>query len=250
MSIRYYVLTFQTVGAFCEDHDHAAKSSNHVASAARPIVPLTGDNAVNNAHFINITDTLSMNDTMKTEVRVQVMRDYHRRRKQRGSSSMPKTLNPRVAPSAQSQTQKFRLNREKILRHWVRVKPYVGRKAQKALAKSDAPPSAKSNGVAKTGSASELDVGHQNSQTTLLGENPDKIQSPELQPATDLPKRCEKQSVAAEQQSRVATIPIFQNPAPGVLDPFSAMSLLITPRTQVLLHHYCKSQAVDLSFQI
>jgi hypothetical protein len=37
------------------------------------------------------------------------------------------------------------------------------------------------------------------------------------------------------------------SPASGVLDPFAAMSLLITPRTQLLLHYYCKSLRLNYS---
>jgi hypothetical protein len=33
---------------------------------------------------------------------------------------------------------------------------------------------------------------------------------------------------------------LYHSPGTGALDPFAAMSVLITPRTQLLLHHYCK----------
>lgn len=206
--------------------------------------PFNGANIKTNAHFINITDTLSLDDTSKTEVRVQVMREYHRRRKQ-GKISKTEAIIAQKAPlSAKSQTQKFRLDREKVLRPWVRVKPYVPKKSQTASTKSNVTRPSEPNDGWKHPSQPDLDP--QYSRTTLLEENTESIQSTETITETGLlTSRNEKHTDVVYERmqalkSALETISIYQNPASGVLDPFSAMSLLITPRTQLLLHHYCK----------
>jgi hypothetical protein len=38
----------------------------------------------------------------------------------------------------------------------------------------------------------------------------------------------------------IQTSTLYHSPGTGILDPFAATSLVITPRTQVLIRHYCK----------
>ena len=94
------------------------KHSRATASfpAERPIQH--GDNP---AEFINVTDTIDLDKSSKTKVRVQVMKDYHRRRIHRIDENGNETLDLRPEPpilSAKALTQKFRLGDERILRPW------------------------------------------------------------------------------------------------------------------------------------
>jgi hypothetical protein len=221
--------------------------------------PLKESNLKYNArlvpHFINISDTISLDDTSKKAVRVQVMREYHHRRKQGKTSKRQAALAPQEPPTAKSQTQKFRLGREKVLRPWVPVKPYVGKKSQKASQKSVV--------LQKTVDISEfneLDL-----REKVKEPSPATIQRFEVTREGNLNHRdddteavtsssLEAPIPAVQQwlstlQSSLETFSFYQSPATGVLDPFSAMSLAITPRTQLLLHHYCK-QFIHFLFKI
>jgi hypothetical protein len=171
------------------------------------------------------------------------MREYHRRRKQGKASRAESRLAPKAPLSAKSQTQKFRLGREKILRPWVRVKPYVSKKAQTAST---------STGITLE-SENEVDRNEErtfnkrssefSSVETTDYNNPTFIDCEGATSEIEILRANRDKPMAAVQQWMESSLQAFSpynSPAAGVLDPFSAMSLAITPRTQLLLHHYCK----------
>jgi hypothetical protein len=178
------------------------------------------------------------------------MKEYHRRRKQGKTSKLPSRLAPKAVPSAKSQIQKFRLGREKILRPWVRVKPYVSKKIQPSTSPTTTENSenlGRDNGRGSERRSNKKSPETSRSKTTEYsslkiitfrgGNSEDKYLQPD-------------EPIAAVQQwleSSLETYSPYNNPANGVLDPFSAMSLIITPRTQLLLHHYCKLPLIQPS---
>ncbi len=175
------------------------------------------------AQFINVTDTASLDKTLRTQVRVQAMRDYHRRRVQGvNENELPARKAAREPPSAKSQTQKFRLGKEKVLGPWVPVKLAM---ARRVAIKSEQQPT-----VQTRGSDTRRDL------ITAPDVYHDKIYTTEVPTQQDdtIPSEFELFDFTLK------TTTIYDSPGTGRLDPFSAMSLLITPRTQLLLHHYCK----------
>lgn len=178
------------------------------------------------------------------------MREYHRRRKQAKTFTAAVIATP-IAPkaplSAESQTQKFRFGREKILQPWIRVKPYVGKKIQAASQKpggsQKSPPKAPfSRGLSRQETVrkaerSEAQFVEVETRASLVHAETDVENDTPLSSDPELPGA---QQWLPTLDSSLETTILYQNPAPGVLDPFSAMSLLIIPRTQQLLHYYCE----------
>ena len=226
-------------------HVDKSRESPSTSTASTPAFTLAKaeDNAQIPPHFINITNSLSLDDSSKSEVRVQVMREYHRRRKQGKASRVESRLAPKAPLSAKSQTQKFRLGQEKILRPWVRVKPYVSKKAQTTSTSTGTTPEPEKKidrnedrtFNKRSSEPSSFETTDYNNPTFIDCEGPTSdIEL--LRPNGDKP-------IAAVQRWMEPSLQAFSpynSPAAGVLDPFSAMSLVITPRTQLLLHHYCK----------
>jgi hypothetical protein len=189
---------------------------------------------------------VALDDISKTEIRVEVMREYHRRRKQGKTLPTNKTTSPKPTLSAKSQTQKFRLGREKNLQPWVRVKPFLGKKNQVTSHKSNSPVRI---------SVSDQPNHHKTGQESIPPER--QIRERETQKPEALDHAQTDADVATSNfdpelpvapqwlsasESSTETTSLYQSPATGVLDPFSAISLPITPRTQLLLHHYCELQ--------
>lgn len=174
------------------------------------------------AQFINVTNSISLDKVSRTQVRVQAMRDYHRRRVQGvDENELPAKKAAREPPSVKSQTQKFRLGKEKILRPWVPVKLVVGKRTSIKREQKDPTLKQGSNsGSNISGTAPDVDK----SYTTEAIPKQGGIFPPEFE-LFDF---------------TLKTTTIYDLPGAGRLDPFGAMSLLITPRTQLLLHHYCK----------
>ncbi|TVY62891.1 hypothetical protein LSUE1_G009195 [Lachnellula suecica] len=188
--------------------------------------------------FINVTDTTSLDKTSKTKVRVQVMKDYHRRRVQETDGNKPVALKRRLEPpqlSARAQTQKFRLGDERILRPW---KPKKGQKKDKS------PPAGKK---ASVGIKPSFRLSKRNLVTSrqVPFSSPNSldlsfvaIQGSENE-STNYVHHATEQWLASLQYHVQSSILHF-SPSDGMLDPFMAMSLLITPRTQQFLYHYCQ----------
>ena len=217
--------------------------STSTASTPASTLAKAEDNAQILPHFINITNSLSLDDSSKSEIRVQVMREYHQRRRQGKVSRVESRLAPKTPLSAKSQTQKFRLGREKILRPWVRVKPYVSKKAQTASTSTGTTPESKNeidhneertfNKRSSEPSSYET-AGYINPTLNDCEGTTSEIKL--LRPNSDKPIAVAQQWI----ESSLQAFSPYNSPAAGVLDPFSAMSLVVTPRTQLLLHHYCK----------
>jgi hypothetical protein len=162
--------------------------------------------------FINVTDTVSLDKSSKTKVRIQVMKDYHRRRVQEIGENRHVTLDQRSEPpaiSAKAQTQKFRLGQERILRPW------TPKKGGKKKRQDKTPPREKS-----------IDGDFFEQRDGKYGLNE--------------PISRATQEWISSLEYYLESLMLHQSPSSGMLDLFGAMSLLITPRTQRLLHHYCK----------
>jgi hypothetical protein len=141
------------------------------------------------------------------------MKDYHRRRVQEIADNRHATLDQRSEPpaiSAKVQTQKFRLGQERILRPW------TPKKGGKKKRQDKTPPKEKS----RDENFFEPREAEYGSSGTISQATQEWISSLEYYLESSM---------------------LHQSPSSDMLDPFGAMSLLITPRTQRLLHHYCKS---------
>lgn len=169
-----------------------------------------------------------LDESSKTKVRVQVMKDYHRRRIQKFDENGVETLDHRPEPppiSAKSQTQKFRLGYERVLRPW---KPRKSeRKKDKVRTSSEEERKLPSKELPYR-VQDDVDTSHAG------------LVSKEDESSTSIHQATEAWLSSLEYYVQNSTLP--SSPSNGMLDPFAAMSLLITPRTQRLLHHYCKSR--------
>jgi hypothetical protein len=188
----------------------------------------------NNSKFINITNTVPFDANTKTKVRVEVMRDYHRKRNQKCGSSAAVGVNrdgmKRPEPiDPKSRMTKFRLNPEKILTPW---KPLEKRRKRKREGNEqvirldvDLGGEAEEAGYLATGESYRMKGGERSDERLGIEE----INATELQPWDE-----------ADPQHMLTYPSILYNPSPSTIDPFVSTSVLITPRIQLLLHHYCK----------
>lgn len=187
--------------------------------------------------FINVTDTVSLDKSSKTKVRIQVMKDYHRRKVQEIEENKHETLDQRSEPpqlSAKAQTKKFRLGDERVLRPW---EPKKG-------------PS-KKNKITRTAEGKKKILGTRSSPRSeevtsnkILFLGKETIDTSFLEPQDEENESTDSIHKATEDwltslEYYLQTSMLHYSPSGGALDPFAAMSLLITPRTQHLLHHYC-----------
>jgi len=76
-----------------------------------------------------------MDSSTRTKVRMQVMKNYHKKRlEEAGNVSAPVVdAHPKPALSAKSQTHKFRLGEERILRPWKPVKARLKKGKKSAI---------------------------------------------------------------------------------------------------------------------
>jgi hypothetical protein len=195
----------------------------------------------NSAEFINVTDTVDLDKSSKTKVRVQVMKDYHRRRIQKIDESGNETLDQRPEPpvlSAKAQTQKFRLGDERILRPWKPKKG--GHKKNKDKTMTDDENQFPTRNP-KSRSPTSQNVTPE--EGSYLSE--DIIDRSFIEPHDTKNESSDSTHQTTEEwlsnlQHYVQSSMLHLSPSSGMHDPFAAMSLLITPRIQRLLHHYCK----------
>ncbi len=185
------------------------------------------------------------------------MRDFHQSRVQ-------KIIGPKE-PSPKGQTQKFRLGKENLLKPWVPVKSQAGKRERvvksKALGLQTAgqqrhhqrlgnpnthyyskPEDKMDTDIATKGllyggavedSISELNAS--NLAWTSEVSNGERQALWTSHPHDELPDNALEYPVLTSETAR-----LFQSPGAGMADPFAALSVLITPRIQLLLHHYCK----------
>lgn len=184
--------------------------------------------------FINVTNSAALDESARTKVRVQVMRDYHRRRVQRTNQNENTIQTPALKPpSAKGQTHKFRFVKDKGLRPWVPVKGPPGKRRHATRGRGKAWDAEKSHEISNA--ASSISRGQ-----FLLDSRP-SAQESTFMPFTGI----ELATSPADKwlsslDLAIQTSNLYHAPGTGYLDPFAATSLLITPRTHVLIHHYCK----------
>ncbi|KAH9212874.1 fungal-specific transcription factor domain-containing protein [Leptodontidium sp. 2 PMI_412] len=186
------------------------------------------------AQFINITDSSSLDKASRTQVRVQAMRDYHRRRTGNADGDIQSKPIPQKPLSAKAQTRKFRLGEENTLRPWVPVKSELGRRP--SVYKRDAHNSPGRN------------------ETSIEPRSSKPIHEDDV----TIRSRSSREEEDKESQESVSTYlakgsidpwfstidfilktsNLYDSPGAGRLDPFSAMSLIMTPRAETLIHHY------------
>jgi hypothetical protein len=198
------------------------------------------------SHFINITDSKSLDQSSRTEVRVQVMKDYHRRRKRAGRAKEGNETSHVPAPlSAKAMSGKFRFGQERVLRPWKPVKALRGKGKGRVLP-SSAIGSKPRNPTFKLQVLQQPnEIEGESAHVEWLGDTTqaDSAAMPsvleELQ-SDPLPDQDPVDQWLANLDFALQTSILYHSPGAGALDPFAAMSVLITPRTQLLLHHYCK----------
>jgi hypothetical protein len=162
------------------------------------------------------------------------MRDYHRKRVQRTYQNEHTIQEPALKPpSAKAQTHKFRFGKDKGLRPWVPVKGPPGKRRRAIRGRGKSLDEEKTHEILSA--ASSVIRGQ------LLLDSP-----PSAEESTSMP--CGGTELATPPADKwlsrldfaIQMSMLYNSPGTGFLDPFAATSLLITPRTQVLIHHYCK----------
>jgi hypothetical protein len=204
-------------------------------------------------HFINITDSKSLDQSSRTEVRVQVMKDYHRRRKGAEGAKEANTSHVSALTSAKAMSGKFRFGQERVLRPWKPVKALRGKGKGRVLPAS-------AIGRKPRNPTFKLQVLQQPNE--IKGESAgvvwvdnnlqiDPTAIPLIHDELQLDSSPDQDPVdqwLANLDFALQTSILYHSPGTGALDPFAAMSVLITPRTQLLLHHYCKDLVSHFSF--
>ncbi len=183
--------------------------------------------------FINVTNSAALDESARTQVRVQVMRDYHRRRVLRTNQNEYMIQAPALKPpSAKSQTHKFRFG-EKGLHPWVPVKGPPGKRRHATRGRGKTLDAEKSHEISNA--ASSINRGQ------LLLDSPPSAQEYTFMPFSGVePTRAPADKWLSSLAFTIQTSSLYHAPGTGYLDPFATTSLLITPRTQALIHHYCK----------
>jgi hypothetical protein len=198
-------------------------------------------------HFINITDSKSLDQSSRTEVRVQVMKDYHRRRKGAGSAKEGNETSHVPAPiSAKAMSGKFRFGQERVLRPWKPVKALRGKGKGRALPASAVGRKPRNPTFKPQVLQQPNEI--EGESAANVGWLDDSVQiDPAAMPSTHgelqldpSPDQDPVDQWLANLDFALQTSILYHSPGTGALDPFAAMSVLITPRTQLLLHHYCK----------
>jgi hypothetical protein len=185
--------------------------------------------------FINVTNSTALDESARTQVRAQVMRDYHRRRVQKAIQSENKAQDSALMPpSAIGQTHKFRFGKEQGLRPWVPVKGPPGKRKHAGRGRRKASNSDRSLEV--PGIPPSANKGRISSNSTLPDQEDTTMSSDGTGP---VPLSADKWLSSLD--FAIQTSILYHSPGTGLLDPFAATSLLITPRTQLLIHHYCRS---------
>jgi hypothetical protein len=197
--------------------------------------------------FINITNSFSLNSNSRSSVRAQAMRDYHRRRiqKRNGQHSVSPTASSiPVLLSAKEQTHRFRVEGSS------RPRSYGGganrnRKLAPRTEQNIQPQVDKNEQCFEWKLLDEIQVALRKSPAAT--DNPGYYSGTSPSSREGGPTESAYEVQFRKVEELLSNIQIFlklsslrRAVSPGVLDPFSAMSLLITPRTQLLLHHYCE----------
>jgi hypothetical protein len=183
--------------------------------------------------FVNTIGPFTLDEASRMEIRAQAMRDYWHRRKNQQSFC---TDSATRGPDTSTRTHRFRLGPRSLL-----PRPSI---------------SSRPNIRAKIAQFPELDQEHElvlrPHENIFVGAATVPQDGQVMQaaatggkslPSTDTlqsnqPKKAEQQWLW-DLEYLLQTETFHNVPSSGVLDPFNAMSLLITTRTQQLLHYYC-----------
>lgn len=212
------------------DHSGDKSVASIKEQRASPAKPAPADRIT--PQFINITNSFSLSSNSRASVRAQVMRDYHRRRMQKRDgrrSTSPMLNDGPVLLSAKDQTHKFRFDGSKK-QHSLGSGARRIRKLAPKTAKIVRP---HDEGLLINTEPDDGQVLLRNGNEVQI-ENEDAVEEGAHETLFDKVER-----LLSSMKISLRLPSLYDPVAPGVLDPFSAMSLLITPRTQLLLHHYC-----------
>ncbi|KAF4631206.1 hypothetical protein G7Y89_g6916 [Cudoniella acicularis] len=202
-------------------------------------------NPKNPAQFINITsNSTSLDESSRKEVRKQVMVDYHRRRIEKPSGKEVASSTSGVPLTAKAQTRKFRLQGEEGLRVWQPRKAGGGKSSKSS---------------AFTSTTSRLEVAMGGSGFDRMTDGAEVVSSDDK---TEGEKNAEdfetgQADIVLDQDLIFEELddedsfhwistddlslppPLLQRSvSPGAFDPFASTSLIIQPRTQYLIHYY------------
>lgn len=176
------------------------------------------------------------------------MRDYHRRRMQKNDEYDVKKReqNQNHRPlSAKAQTSKFRLGQEKgkALEPFVPVKSGAasGLKGRRGIrkSKSDEKDGEEEN-VKKPGSRRAKSISQVFQRIAFEEDQNDENLDFNVWGEESFDERTQESLPYYEEYfgSSLASY----SPGAGSIDPFNTTALLITPRIQLILHHYCECQ--------
>ncbi|KAL2072878.1 hypothetical protein VTL71DRAFT_12221 [Oculimacula yallundae] len=195
--------------------------------------PATFPPSTQKTQFINIADSISLDKSSRTKVRVQAMRDYHRRRIESVDIGPRPNHIPKKPLSAKAQTHKFRLGEENLLKPWVPVKSEPARKVATRRNRDDVydPLSVKAAIIDVGGIISGNDAVE--APSTSLQDNVDHQHDRDQ---TQIGKANDTSLLVSDTIMKATKL--YGSPGAGRLDPFSAMSLNISPRIQLLIDHY------------
>jgi hypothetical protein len=190
--------------------------------------------------FVNTTGSVTLDEASRMEVRAQAMRDWHRRKKQQSycgdSATRGADSSSGCVTTPTTRTHRFKLGARSLLprppvlsRPKTRPKdaycPELEQEHELALRPHEnvfvAAPTAPQDGQ----------VMHTTATEGKPLPSTDTLQSSK-------PKKAEQQWLW-NLEYFLQTDTLHNAPSSGALDPFNAMSLLITPRTQQLLHYSC-----------
>jgi hypothetical protein len=205
--------------------------------------PKTSD--TNNSKFINITNPVPFDENTRTRVRVEVMRDYHRKRNQKAGSSAAGAVegydtNRHESIDPKSRMTKFRLDAEKTLTPW---KPLKKRRKRKRGGHEQMIGLDVRGLMGEAEEAGDLATGEHH----LLGGGERSGVWPGMEDSNDTSLRPWDE---AGPQHMLTDPSILYSPSSSTVDPFVSTSVPITPRIQVLLHHYCKFTSLDTLLRI
>lgn len=187
--------------------------------------------------FVNVTDRAKLDQPARTQVRTQVMLDFHRRRRQGVEAPLTGHGTEKgTQKERQGQTNKMKLG-PTGLQQW---KP---RKRAKAKESVKIPVRLSNENVVDTSPDSIAPIGEfqETGQDQIQGVQSSERISASQTSTNEQPSVEDNETqwlIRLNESSGSVALP--QTVSAGLIDPFSVVSLLIKPRTQLLLYYYCK----------
>jgi hypothetical protein len=200
--------------------------------------------------FVTMTDRVKLDSSARTQVRTQVMLEFHRRKRDRknGQGATSDVSSERVVGSGVGQTSKLKFGPEG-LQTW---KPRKRKKdvviEGQALLKSTRSGTGKT--VVAGSSRASIAPNKQYSRSRDRSHETLALKSSGIQDELDTNTIEDVEEVVGRGGSTpqwlrkldvsFGAIALGPTPNAGAMDPFNVVSLLINPRTQVLLYYYCE----------